>query len=184
MSGITKIALCGKLRSGKDAVGLHLFVHHGFEFPIAFGAALKSVAHATFPWIPHEPKPRELYQFMNVMREFDPDVWIKHLDATYRHLADQRSTTGIVITDVRQSNEYEWCKANGFTIIRVTAPEDVRMARAKLRGDDFTAKDMAHSTESYVDGFDVDYEIENDGTYDDLKAKVDAVIAELRAKGD
>ena len=180
MTDITKIALCGKLRSGKDAVGSHLFVHHGFEFPIAFGTALKSVAHAAFPWIPRDPKPRELYQLMNVMREFDPDVWIKHLDDTYRHLADQRSTTGIVVTDVRQPNEYEWCRANGFTIIRVTAPEAVRMARAQLRGDDFTAEDMAHSTESYVDGFDVDYEVENDGTYDDLKAKVNGIIKRLR----
>jgi dephospho-CoA kinase len=178
---IFKIALTGKLRAGKDEVAQHLYIKHGFN-RIAFGDALKKEALAVFPWIPQNSKPRALYQkFGQLMREIDPDVWIKHAERSVNGTIDFRVNTGhervgIVITDVRQQNEVDWCRANGFTLIRVTAPDEVRIARAVAAGDDFTVHDLAHETELAIDGFAVDYEIVNDGSVDDLKAQIDEIL--------
>ena len=69
--------------------------------------------------------------------------------------------------------------ANGFTVIRVTAPDDVRIARAIKAGDNFSENDLEHVTEQAVANFEVDYEVNNAGTVEDLQAQVDAIIAEI-----
>jgi dephospho-CoA kinase len=182
---IVKIALTGKLRAGKDEVAQYLYIRHGFN-RVAFGDALKRHAHEVFPWIPQSSKPRALFQaFGQLMREIDPDVWVKHAERAVQGALDFRVNTGaervgIVLTDVRQANEVAWCRENGFTLIRVTAPDEVRIARAIEAGDDFTVHDLAHETELAIDGFEVDYEIVNDGSVDELKAKVDEIIAIIK----
>lgn len=171
-----KIALCGKLRAGKDRVAGHLINRYNFD-RVAFGDELKRIYHELNPWVPVDPKPRAEYQrFGQVMRElYGDDIWIRHVE---RKVNNARG--GIVVTDVRQPNEYEWARANGFTIVRVTAPDKLRLARAKKAGDDFTEADLAHDTEQWVDKFDVDFEIVNDGKIDDLCAKVDDVMAKIK----
>jgi dephospho-CoA kinase len=119
------------------------------------------------------------------MREIDPDVWVKHAERAVKGAIDFRVNTGaervgIVLTDVRQANEVAWCRENGFTLIRVTAPDEVRIARAIEAGDSFVENDLVHSTELAIDGFEVDYEIVNDGSVDDLKAQVDAIVADIK----
>jgi dephospho-CoA kinase len=181
---VVKIALTGKLRSGKDTAANHIYIRHSFN-RVAFGDALKKNAHATFPWVSEFSKPRELYQqFGQLMRQIEPDVWIKHAERAVKGAIDANvnigaGKVGVVITDLRQPNEYEWARENGFTIIRVTAPDEDRLWRAKLAGDDFTEADLEHETESHIDGFSVDYTVENNGTIDGLKAQVDAIIAKI-----
>jgi dephospho-CoA kinase len=178
---IIKIALTGKLRSGKDTVANHLYIRHSFN-RVAFGDALKKNAHATFPWVSEFSKPRSLYQqFGQLMRQIEPDVWVKHAERAVKGAIDFNVHTGaekvgVVITDLRQPNEYEWARANGFTIIRVTAPDEDRLFRAKLAGDDFAEADLEHETESHIDSFESDFDIVNDKDLDDLKYKIDAIM--------
>jgi dephospho-CoA kinase len=179
-----KIALTGKMRSGKDLCGNHLYINHGFD-RVAFGDALKKNAHATFPWVSEFSKPRALYQsYGQLMRQIDENVWVKHAEQAVQGAIDFRVSLGaehigIVLTDVRQENEVAWCRANGFTLVRVTAPDEDRIARAKIAGDDFNEADLEHETESHIDGFAVNAEIINDGTIDDLKAQIDEIIAKI-----
>src|SRR5690606_38371588 len=174
MSEMLKIALTGKLRSGKSAVAERLFYEHGFEWPISFGGPLKYYADRIFDVSEAGAKPRAIYQqFGQLCRAIDEDVWIKHAEFSVQQALNQRSTRGIVISDLRQPNEYEWCQRNGFGIVRVNAPDEFRLERARLAGDDFTEADLAHETESYVDSFEVDAEITNAGTLDELYAQVD-----------
>jgi dephospho-CoA kinase len=181
---VVKIALTGKMRSGKDTVANHLYIRHSFN-RVAFGDALKKNAHATFPWVSEFSKPRALYQqFGQLMRQIEPNVWIKHAEQAVKGAIDFHVNTGaekvgVVITDVRQQNEVDWCRANGFTLIRVTAPDEDRIARAKIAGDDFNEADLEHETESHIDSFDCDYEIVNAGSLDDLKAQIDAILAQI-----
>jgi dephospho-CoA kinase len=178
---VVKIALTGKMRSGKDTVANHLYIRHSFN-RVAFGDALKKNAHATFPWVSEFSKPRALYQqYGQLMRQIEPDVWIKHAERAVKGAIDFRAgigaeKVGVVITDLRQPNEYEWARANGYTIIRVTAPDEDRLFRAKLAGDDFNEADLEHETESHIDGFTVDFEIINDVTVDELKAQIDTIL--------
>jgi dephospho-CoA kinase len=183
---VVKIALTGKMRSGKDTVANHLYIKYGFS-TVAFGDALKKNAHATFPWVSEFSKPRALYQkFGQLMRqEFDEDVWIKHAERAVKGAIDFNVNTGseeigVVITDLRQTNEYEWARANGYTVIRVTAPDEDRLWRAKLAGDDFTEADLEHETESHIDSFESDLDIVNDKDLDDLKYKIDAIMEAIR----
>jgi dephospho-CoA kinase len=184
---VVKIAICGRLRSGKDTAAEHLFLNYGFS-RVAFGDALKRNAHAVFPWIPSNPKPRALYQkFGQIMRqEFEEDIWIKHAELSVQAAIDYRvniigaEKVGVVVTDVRQQNEVDWCRANGFSIVRVTAPDEDRIARAIAAGDDFTAHDLAHETELSIDKFECDFEVVNDGSVDDLKAQVDAILGAIQ----
>jgi dephospho-CoA kinase len=181
---VVKIALTGKMRSGKDTVANHLYIRHSFN-RVAFGDALKRITHETFSWVSKFSKPRALYQNVGqLMREIDSEVWIKHAEMAVQGAIDFRVNTGaeqigIVLTDVRQQNEVDWCRANGFTLIRVTAPDEDRIARAKIAGDDFIEADLEHETESHIDGFAVNAEIINDGTIDDLKAQIDEIIAKI-----
>jgi dephospho-CoA kinase len=182
---IVKIALTGKLRAGKDEVAQHLYIRHGFN-RVAFGDALKRHAHEVFPWIPQNSKPRALFQaFGQLMREIDPDVWVKHAERAVQGALAFRVNTGaervgIVLTDVRQANEVAWCRENGFTLIRVTAPDEVRIARAIAANDDFTVHDLCHETELSIDKFNVDFEVHNEGTVDELKAQIDSILSQIR----
>jgi dephospho-CoA kinase len=181
---VVKIALTGKMRSGKDTVANHLYIKYGFN-RVAFGDVLKRNAHEAFPWIGQNTKPRALYQqYGQLMREIDPDVWIKHAERAVNGAIDFRVNTGaervgVVVTDLRQPNEYEWARANGFTIIRVTAPDEVRIGRAIAAGDDFCENDLEHETEKAIDGFEVDAVIVNKGSLEELQTKVDIIMDQI-----
>ena len=196
--GIPLIALTGKMRSGKSTIARELEFKYDFE-RVSFADGINLLADTYFEHM-YEPikrpcpfggeyvesyrKPRRLLQDIGQkMREIDPQVWIRRAEAMARFEADRRSTAGIVIDDLRQPNEYKWARANGFIIIRVEASETMRLERAKQAGDSFSEDDLAHDTEQYVDKFDVDYTIVNDGDINDLERQVDEIMSEIKAKG-
>jgi dephospho-CoA kinase len=168
------IALCSSsFRAGKDTVGEYLVANYGY-MRFAFADEMKRYAHEIFNVKP-TPKPRALYQFFGeAMREYDPIVWIRMVEN-----AISGCRMPAVITDMRLPLEHHWARYYGYTIIRVNAPLEIRLERARLAGDVFDESTLAHDTESHVDGFDVDYEIVNDGTLDELFLAVDAVMAKL-----
>jgi dephospho-CoA kinase len=182
---IRKLAICGRARSGKDTVANYLEETYSFS-KFAFADEMKLLLHKLFPHISDRPKPRRAYQvFGEGLRNLDlpgaDHVWI---DACMRkvnahiwwHSEVDNRGANVVITDLRMQLELDYLRANGFTLIRVTAPDEDRIARAKIAGDDFTEADLEHETESHIDGFAVDYTVENNGTVDDLKAKVAAIM--------
>lgn len=185
---VRKIALTGHARSGKDTVGQYLVDQYGFK-RFAFADEMKRLLHELFPQIPSDPKPRRAYQvFGEGLRNLDipgaKHVWI---NATMRQIetyiwwhseVDERGAN-VVITDLRTPLEYERLRAEGFTIIRVKAQSALRIARAQQAGDDFSLEDLTHDTESHIDSFSPDYEVVNDGSVDDLKAQIDAIMGAI-----
>lgn len=183
----TKIALTGKMRSGKSRAADHIQYRHDFV-TLAFGDDLKRIFHELNPWVSEMPKPRAEYQrFGQEMRRlYGDDIWIKHVERRIGILSKSfemfTDKLNVVVTDLRQPNEYEWARANGFTIIRISAPEALRRERAAFAGDKFSDEDWTHDTEMHVDSFEVDYEIVNDGNFDELHAKVDEIMGEIRGR--
>jgi hypothetical protein len=180
-----KLALCGRLRSGKDTAARYLTLFYDFH-PFAFADPLKRYLHEIFPHVPREPKPRRLLQlFGQKMRELDPDVWVNltmhKIDEYLRQHACDCSPLKprVVVTDCRQQNEFDRLRAAGFVFVRINADDELRIKRALEAGDDFTAEDLAHETELLVDSFDVDYEVDNNGTTSELYEQIDAIMNEL-----
>lgn len=189
-NSLPPIALTGRLRSGKDEVAKYLVEKYGYT-RFAFGDELKNDFHRRYPEIPREPKPRVGYQnHGQLMRALiGEDVWV---DACFAKIAEveffegtvalSRGTSSqfrAVITDLRQPNEFSRCRTEGYVIIRVTCPEDIRIERARAAGDSFTDADLRHETEQHVDTFAVDYEIDNSGSLDELHAQIDDVMTSI-----
>lgn len=177
-----KIALCGGMRSGKDTVGKYLREHYAFE-RVAFGDAIREVCAVLFPdQVRNGAKPRHLYQGVGQdMRKYDEFVWIRAAYLTINHYKHHN----VVVTDLRQPNEYLALKEMGFKIVRVEASRATRIARMKAAGDDFKPEDLVHDTESHYTKFKVDYTINNDlfDITDDLHQQIDAMIAKFAGGG-
>lgn len=173
------IALTGYMGSGKNTVADYLSANYGYT-QIAFADALKRYAQELFPDQFYNGKPRELLQrFGQMMRELDPYVWINQLSERINQRSD---VDRWVITDLRQPNECEYCRAKGFVIIRVNCPLQIRLERLRERGDNFDFDTLRHETESYVNTFDVDYEIDNSGLWRDMAEQVDVIMQEIKGE--
>lgn len=185
-----KIALTGKMRSGKDSLAEYAIERYGFR-RFAFGDALKRHFHHIFAGYIIGGKPREYYQkFGQQMRGYVPNIWVSKcfdaiVDASNEY---QYVYKGVpfqpIITDLRQPNEYERCRAEGYTIIGVICDETTRIERIKAKGDAFNIDDLRHETESHVDTFDCDYYVSNNGTVGEMKAQFDKIMSELIGQSD
>lgn len=187
-----KIALAGTVRSGKDSVGAHLEKEYEFT-PFAFGDELKRDFHITNPHIPAFPKPVEGYQLHGKYRRYThgEDIWInlcfKEIDRIHRGIKMYNSkgadiSFNTLITDLRQPNELERLRKEGYLIIRVDAPLELRKQRMMKEGDKFNDDTFKAETENYVQTFDVDYDIINDGTLTELYEKVDHIMLDIFKK--
>ncbi len=176
-----KIALFGKIRSGKDTVGSMLINDYGYT-RVAFGDGIKKVIDDFFPeaWI--NGKPRRHYQHIGQkLRELNPDVWVNDLLRRAEIIRIQNKLyfgkeTNFVVTDGRQVNEAEKLREQGYTIILVETDETTRIERMMEAGDNFTLEMLRHETELQVDMIEPDYIINNNGTLEDLRKAVERVL--------
>ncbi|WP_035389538.1 hypothetical protein [Bacillus sp. UNC125MFCrub1.1] len=179
-----KLAITGKLGAGKDVAVDYLVAMYEF-FPFTFSAKGKALFYELFPELRGDAKQRQpMRDFINGITELDvpgaKDVWVDYLFRRIKAHEKLRCCrdSRILITDIRKPAEYERAKAEGFKVLRITAPDELRIERAKRRGDKFKPADLDHPTETALDGFEVDYEIVNDGTLGDLYARLDEIMAD------
>lgn len=169
-----RISVYGKMRSGKDTVADLITLKGGvLTTQIAYGDKMKEHYHSIFGYNGSE-KDREGYQwFGQAMRSWVPSIWVDSLEATIRNIDDGRR---IIVTDMRQPNEFDHLKERGFIMIKVETPDHIRMERMNERGEVVTDKELNHETEKNVDKYDYDYRIINDGSLEDLKRKVQTML--------
>ncbi|MEJ7218392.1 AAA family ATPase [Staphylococcus gallinarum] len=160
------IAITGKMRSGKDTVAknlINLMCEQYKVHAIAFGDSLKYYVKQLFnDEFADDRKPRELYQwFGQTLRMRDEDIWIKQLinsiDKNNSQPVPYNTTIVNIITDLRQPNEYKFCKDNGFYIVKVECDDSIRVKRMNNLSDNFDTNDLTHETESFVDSYEADY---------------------------
>jgi dephospho-CoA kinase len=179
--GITlRVALVGKMRSGKDTLADYAIENHDFT-RFAFGDGIREICRILFPEQMKEGnKPRSLLQGVGQkMRQVDNDVWVNKCFTEITTESYRKNILNPIITDLRQPNEYQRCKDEGFTIIKVHCDEDLRLQRILQQNDKFNMNDLYHETEMHIDTYDYDFIINNDGTIEDLYKKLDEIVSKI-----
>ena len=124
-----KIAICGKMASGKTTLADWFVDNHDF-LKISLAAKVKEIGVNLFGM---KQKDRRLLQQIGMkMREIKEDVWIDYL---INLQVDEGEN--LVIDDVRFINEVEKLKSAGWTIIRINIDEGLQCERLKKTYDDW-----------------------------------------------
>ena len=178
MTAPLRIAITGTMRSGKDTVADILQEQSETGFTVyRFADGITDIIQQYFPLAAQSGKPRQHYQVIGQsLRQLDENVWVKALHRKRQYVPLYENQ---LITDLRQPNEVMYCKQHGFKVIKVVADETVRQQRAELAGDVWDCSSMQHPTEIAVESIAPDYLIENNGSMDELVAKVTAVYQQI-----
>lgn len=167
------IGLSGRARSGKSTVA-DILECVGYT-QVAFADALKGAAAVMFgideacfydddrkeKIIPHWGiSPRQMAQRLGTeggRNVFGKDLWIKRLEQTLSDLHGLY-TANVVVTDVRFDNEAEWVRSKGGAMINMVRPGAPSVTE--------------HASEGGVSSHLIDAVIYNDGSFEELEAKV------------
>lgn len=131
---LNRIAFYGPMCSGKTWCADYVVKYNHYK-KVAFADRLKALAYELFGVQSKEGIDRQVLQDLGQkLREIDPDVWIKRLIYQVEYLESlYKQTTNtfppIVLDDLRYVNEAKALKLNGFTLIRVECPDEVRAER-------------------------------------------------------
>lgn len=179
-----KIGLTGKMRSGKDQVAdlLQAQLEDKGESVhiLGFAEGIKELLTYFTPKVFEEGKPRYAYQRVGqVMREVYEDVWVDRTVDRITLLEKDFPKDSIIVKDVRQPNEYSTLKDKGYTIIKVEADTEVRVARSLSSNDSFDISHLYHETELGVEDIEADYVINNSGSMDELEQLTEELLIKL-----
>ena len=119
-----KIAICGKMGTGKTYLADYIAKKYGF-IKTSFAKRLKTLAEELFD-MTHKDRGL-LINFATKMREIDSRVWIK---AMFR---DIKNVDNVVLDDLRLNNEYITLKESGWFIIKIDINENERISRLKQK---------------------------------------------------
>jgi hypothetical protein len=200
------IGVVGFIGSGKGTVG-EILTEHGFTKD-SFAAPLKDAVSIMFGWPREllegdtelsrtwreEPDvfwsekfgrtftPREALQLMGTeagRETFHPDIWVISL-------LNRAKGKDVVVTDVRFRNEIGYIQQNEGIVIRVKRDVDPEwFDLLSTEKDEFyreqimKGRDVHRSEWDWV-GCDYDYVIENNGTVQQLRKKVEEVLQSVR----
>src|SRR4051794_6597752 len=121
-----KIALHGRMGSGKTAIAEYLSEKHGFVHCHP-GARCRALARELFA----DTSKATLNSLSDCMREIDQMVWIRLT------LKGVGPSTAAVFDGVRFVSDYSYLRDAGFSLWSVRAPDELRHARLDERGQEF-----------------------------------------------
>jgi hypothetical protein len=167
-----RIAIGGRMQVGKTTAADRLVARHGFV-KYALAAPIKEIARGGFGWDGRkDARGRRLLQEIgSVGRHYDRDIWLDRFAAAIAADDPPRA----VVDDLRLAREVEYLRRLGFACVLVTRPE--RLIPAVPEG----GGTAAHETETEIGQVDVDAEIDNSGSFEELYQRLDRLVAELEA---
>lgn len=172
-----KIAILGKSGAGKDTAADYLIERYGFT-KIRFGTSLYEICEKYFDM---KGKDRKLLQDVGLaMRSVKPTVFV---DLAEKEILS--ADTNIVVPDLRQPNEYEMLKRNGFEFLYVESDLKNRIDRLEKRDnikideeyiDRIENNPVETACEEIVRNSEGIIKIENNGSLEDLYRQIYLVI--------
>lgn len=169
-----KIAIYGKIRSGKTVACEHLKDRLNCEV-IEFSGALQEALDIMYPQHKGTKNRELLISVGQHMRKLDEDVWTN----VVKHKINNSKRENILVAGTRQQNEYQMLRKEGFKFIKITADEDIRIERCKNLNDTFDVSTMHNETEKILDSFRIDYEVVNNGNIEEFKKSLDNVLDQI-----
>ncbi len=176
-----KLAITGLSRTGKSTAADYLSEMYGF-YVYDMSDDLKldyySEVVARGERVEREGKPREGYQMFGQLKRYahGDDYWLdkvhKRITMDSSAIRFRREESGnvslrnnphqkVLLTGLRQPNEFEYARANGFTIIRLEVDEDIRIERIEASGEVVDEKTIKHETEQTLMSEKVDFVVKN-----------------------
>lgn len=175
-----RIAVFGKIRSGKSQVGNYIKDYIMNEKKqwceiYEFSEAVQSCIEILYPGLKGIKDREKLISIGQHMRKLDKDIWVNIVKLKILN----SSSDNILVVGVRQENEFKMLEDLGFTFIKVEANENIRIIRSKLVGDKNTTKLMNNETELLIDNYKEDHLISNEKDLSTLKEKTYELIGEM-----
>ena len=122
---MSKIAITGKMCSGKTTLSNYLCQLQPKYQIFSFGKKVKEVATDLFAMDPNVKDRSLLTSIGQKMREINPDVWITYV------LKQTEDIEYCLIDDLRYQNEYESLVKNGWKIIQLKVSDELQEKRIK-----------------------------------------------------
>lgn len=174
---VIRIALSGKMRSGKDTVADYLVKRHGFT-RMAFADKLKDVVRDLFE-VRESSKNRHLLQQVGRhMCQVDPAVWVKYV--VNRIPLDR----DIVVSDLRFPEEYHTLRGLGFILVRLDASLQTQLERLGRTEPETWTVLMADQSETALDeGYKWNYMLDANCDMGVLMIRTDTIVADILSGG-
>lgn len=144
-----KIALIGLSRSGKDTVAEYLVKKYGMRnYKLSYG--ITEIIKKYFPKdLEKGVKLRGHYiKIGQSLRELDEDVWVNYTLDKINYLWG--NLENLVISDVRQENEFRRLAKEGFRFIYIKCDDVIRNERIKEKGEELPS-DFDNDPDKNVD---------------------------------
>lgn len=177
------IGLIGKAGVGKDTVALHLWNEHNLR-RYSFAAPLRDMLGELLgdvDWDDREWKerkidwigksPRELLQTLGTewgRNLVHPHLWVLRAEQEWQCITQRLHglADGMVVSDVRFTNEADWIISRGGTLIEILRPDAAPVASHASEQQDLAAFPR--------------YVVRNTGTFNDLRLAIDDVLGKIR----
>lgn len=171
---VIRIALSGKMRSGKDTVASCLVERHGFV-RVAFGDRVKELAKDLFH-VSETNKNRALLQMLGWrMCQIDDAVWVKCV------LDKIPFDRDVVVSDLRFPIEYYALKGLGFYMFRVDIDPEEQRRRVMVVDPKMPKELLDDPSETALDGgWRWDRRLDGGADLCDLYEEIDSILRELR----
>lgn len=172
-----KIAVYGKLRSGKSAVCDYIANKYDCEV-LEFSGAVQEVVDVIYPEKKGIKNRETLVEVGQHMRKLDKDVWVNVI----KNKIENSKAPHILVAGVRQQNEYDMLKKLGFIFIQVEASETTRVERCIEAGDKFDKESLRNHTELVMDEWNPDYLIMNEYGFKELEISIRNILDDIDSK--
>lgn len=177
------IGLSGRAGSGKDTVANYMVNNYNYT-KLSFGKVLKDVVSCIFGWPRYllEGDTKESREFREkedkwwsehlkikitpriAMQKIGTDVFRMHFHQDIWLLILKKQITKydkIVVTDIRFLNEYNMIKNMGGNVFKISKSNIIK---------------DTHLSENILDNIQFKYEIDNNGTIEELYQKIDNLL--------